>query len=457
MSPRRLDRPFAILVSPPVYDFALFDLFLKPFALLRIAKWLASAGWGIRVIDCLDYRDPMTLKSRKKPRRRDDGTGKFFRTPVGKPSALKSVPRRFARYGIEKHSLEEQLRRLTAESVSLVLIGSGMTYWYPGLKEALDTVKRVFPQVPVVVGGVYVSLCPDHCRKVVRPDFLVVGDAYPALEGILDELDLPHPTGPPDDSLFLHPASLLDAAPIRLNRGCPYRCDYCASYLLCGEFVPGDAARCFKSLREIHKRLGTTRFAFYDDALLVDKQRALIPFLERVIDSALPLAFYTPNGLHVREIDAEVAGLMKRAGFRDIRLGFESGSDDFHRRHGRKLEVSMLESSIDALRAGGFRQITVYVLSGLPGQYADEVEESIRFASRFRVRVELAGYSPIPGAPLWAESARLSRYPLEEEPLTHNNSIHPMEWKGFTLADRQRLKQLTHSFSTGPDSPLPSG
>ena len=441
------DSPIALFVSPPVYDFALFDLFLKPYGLLRLAGWLASAGWSVRFIDCLDYRDSMTLKSMKSPRRRSNGTGKFFRFPAAKPNALHEVPRRFARYGIETGSFMEQLRRLSAEPVSVVFVGSGMTYWYIGLKEVVEGVRSFFPTAKVVVGGVYATLCPEHCRKVIQPDYVVVGNAYPELSKILEKLKLICPPHPPGDDLFLQSANLQDAAPVRLNNGCPYRCDYCASHLICGDFIPGDPESCFRSVREIHRTLGTTQFAFYDDALLVNKGKALLPFLELVIESALPLSFFTPNGLHVREIDSDLARLMKKAGFEDIRLGFESGSENFHRRFGGKMEVSMMSRCIEVLRDAGFQRVTTYVLAGLPGQFAGEVEESIRYISRFGVRIEIAGYSPIPGSPLWQKSVRLSRYPLEEEPLTHNNSIHPMEWRGFTRADMKRLKTLAKDLS----------
>jgi hypothetical protein len=38
-----------------------------------------------------------------------------------------------------------------------------------------------------------------------------------------------------------------------------------------------------------------------------------------------------------------------------------------------------------------------------------------------------------------------SSFALEEEPLTHNNSLLPLRWKGFTVDDLSRLKALTRS------------
>ena len=86
--------------------------------------------------------------------------------------------------------------------------------------------------------------------------------------------------------------------------------------------------------------------------------------------------------------------------------------------------------------------VTAYVLAGLPGQQAEEVESSLRHAAGLGIRVRIAEYSPTPGSALWSEAVRRSSFDLEAEPLTHNNSILPMRWKGFMPEDLDRLKSL---------------
>jgi len=43
--------PRALLLAPPIYDFALYDLFLKPFALCRLGAWLRACGWRVRLVN----------------------------------------------------------------------------------------------------------------------------------------------------------------------------------------------------------------------------------------------------------------------------------------------------------------------------------------------------------------------------------------------------------------------
>jgi radical SAM superfamily enzyme YgiQ (UPF0313 family) len=99
------------------------------------------------------------------------------------------------------------------------------------------------------------------------------------------------------------------------------------------------------------------------------------------------------------------------------------------------------------LFSAGFdpRQITGYILAGLPGQRREEVEESLLHTAELGIRVRVAEYSPVPGTALWAEAVRRSRLPLAEEPLTHNNTLLPMQWAGLELEDLQRLKELARS------------
>jgi molybdenum cofactor biosynthesis enzyme MoaA len=152
--------------------------------------------------------------------------------------------------------------------------------------------------------------------------------------------------------------------------------------------------------------------------------------------------------VHLRHLDSACAELMKRAGFAEVRIGFESSSSEFHETLDSKLALPMLAQGLEHLLQAGFapREITAYVLAGMPNQRAEEVETSLRHAAGFGIRVGLAEYSPVPGSALWTEAVRRSPFDLEDEPLTHNNSILPMRGRDFTLEDLERLKTLSRSF-----------
>jgi radical SAM superfamily enzyme YgiQ (UPF0313 family) len=437
-------KPLALLINPPIYDFALYDLFLRPYGMLRIGAWLESGGWEVRYVNGLDYTDPVSSTVLGAPKRKVDGTGKFHRREVPLPAVLSGIGRSYARYGI----LSEELVGRLAEGKrppDAVFLATGMTYWYPGPAEAAKLIGDLHPRVPLIAGGIYASLLPEHCRSTCGPDYIVRGDDMAGLTAFLEGRRLPVPAGKPGARTLRHGVDK-DYGILRLNHGCPRDCDYCASRLLCGGFHPGDPSDALEEF-EGYFREGVRSFAFYDDALLSGKEEVLKPFLTGVLDFLAPagagVSFYLPNAVHIDLLDEETARLMVRAGFREIRFGFESSSASFHTAHDDQFEFDDFHRAVDACRAAGFPPEAVrgYVLCGLPGQTREEVERSVEYCAELGVRIHLARYSPVPGTRLWPESVRLSRYPIDEEPLLQNNTFFSLEWEGFTRADLSRLSE----------------
>jgi radical SAM superfamily enzyme YgiQ (UPF0313 family) len=96
------------------------------------------------------------------------------------------------------------------------------------------------------------------------------------------------------------------------------------------------------------------------------------------------------------------------------------------------------------LKQAGYKseEIGIYLLCGLPGQRAAEVEESIRFVKSSGARPIIAEYSPIPGTDLWNDAVAASPYPIDREPLFHNNSLLPCQNSDLTYERYQKLKLI---------------
>jgi len=440
-----------LLINPWVYDFAAYDLWAKPLGLLFLASLLKKNGWSIHYIDCLDVHHPALKPLRVKgPRRRPDHRGHFYQAEVERPSPLRGIPRRFHRFGLPPQAFREALQSLPKPRA--VLVTSGMTYWYQGVHEAIDIVKGAFPAVPVILGGIYATLCAEHAEEYAGADFIIKGwgeiQVLELLEGLtgvspsfipdLNNLDsLP----PPAFSLYPH----LDYCCVLTSRGCPFHCPYCASPLLNPRFITRDPAHVVNEIARWADR-GVEEFAFYDDALLVDREFA-IALLQGIEKRRSKIRFHTPNGLHCRGITEEVAHLMRRAGFATIRLGLETASSERQLATGGKVSNDDFKTAVQNLHRAGYapQEIGTYILAGLPGQERAEVEETIRFVKECGARPYLAEYSPIPGTPLWEEAVRASPFDLPGEPLFHNNTILPCRWEGLDWEDLQALKTMVHS------------
>ncbi len=152
-----------LLINPWVYDFAAYDLWAKPLGLLYLAALLIKNRWTIAYIDCLDVHHP-TLQTlgMKEPPRRPDHRGHFYREEIVKPSPLQNIPRRFYRFGLPPEAFRKTLAAVPTPRAALIT--SGMTYWYQGAHDVIKIVKEAFPQVPVILGGIYASLCAEHAK-----------------------------------------------------------------------------------------------------------------------------------------------------------------------------------------------------------------------------------------------------------------------------------------------------
>ena len=164
--------PHILLINPWIHDFAAYDFWAKPMGLLIIASMLRHHGIQVSYIDCLDRFHPRALKTDPGARY---GRGPYQKTRIPKPAGLRDVPRYYSRYGIKPQWFKDDLLRHGRPD--LVLVTSLMTYWYPGVQETIETIRSMFPRTPIVLGGIYARLCPDHARKRSGADHVVDGPA----------------------------------------------------------------------------------------------------------------------------------------------------------------------------------------------------------------------------------------------------------------------------------------
>lgn len=230
---------------------------------------------------------------------------------------------------------------------------------------------------------------------------------------------------------------------IATSKGCPFRCTYCASPILSKGFFRRDPLKVVDEVEYWADHYRINNIAFYDDALLVEPLNHFIPMMNEVLRRGVKCNFHTPNALHIREIDEEVATLLYRSQFKTIRLGFETSNEVTQIETGGKVDNKEFRQSINHLKRAGYsgEEMGVYIMAGLPGQRVGEVEESIAFVRETGAKPILVEYSPIPHTPLFEKAKEFSQFDIETEPLFHNNSILPCQWDGFTLSDFRRLKE----------------
>ncbi len=444
----RQEAPHILCVNPWIHDYAAFDFWAKPLGLLGLAAMLRDNGIRVSFMDCLDRFHP---RAGDRVKVLADGRGPYRKTVIPPPKGVEETGKRYFRYGIEPEWFKQDL--LAMERPDLVFVTSLMTYWAPGVRETISSIKEVFPDVPVVLGGIYATLCTDHARSCSLADEVVPGKGEEKLQELVfrytgfaftPKTDIGELDSQPYPALDL--ISHLSYAPILTSRGCPFSCEYCASSFLEPKFRRRSAQSVFREICHWHREKGVRDFAFYDDALLIDAERYAIPLLEAIIDAGMDLAFHTPNALHIREISQRTATLMFKAGFKTIRLGLETTDFSSERTHDTKVKANEFHTAVTLLKEAGFDhdQIGAYLLCGLPDQGLAEVKASMVEVEKSGITPVLAFYTPIPHTPMWEEAKTASRYDLDKDPVFSNNALFPCLAKGVPpIKTISQLKKIT--------------
>lgn len=441
---RRL--PHILLVNPWIYDFAAYDVWAKPFGLLSLGAILRRHGCRVSYVDCLDRFHPLSPKMADPASR--NGRGPYLKTPVPKPSGLADVPRTYSRYGILPEWFLADLAAVPDPDV--ILVTSLMTYWYPGVKETIRLLKDCYPKAPVILGGIYATLCTDHALAHAGADRVIPGpgetrllEMVAAATGIALE-----PRFDPT-RLDTHPFPAFELqrkigyVPLLTSRGCPYSCDYCASNILQPKRLLRDPALVAAEIGYWQDVAGVRDFVFYDDALLVDAHRHAIPLFEAIIRTGRDLMFHTPNAVHIREITPRLAALLYQAKVKTLRLGLETLAVE-GRTMDRKVRDAEFYRAVSYLLDAGFTrdQVGAYLLVGLPGQSLDLVARSIDIVKQSGVTPILAYYTPIPHTRMWPAAVAVSRYDLDSDPVFTNNAVMPCRPRGFDWGEISKLKAL---------------
>ena len=248
----------------------------------------------------------------------------------------------------------------------------------------------------------------------------------------------------------------LGYATILTSRGCPLNCTFCASQLVAGPYRWRSVDNVIAELHWLVRGLGVREFAFYDDALLTNRDHHFLPICEHLARMKTGCSFHTPNGLQAKLIDCDTAKLMRRAGFKTIRLAYESGNEGRQRDMSRKVSNESFARAVVHLQAAGFgpNELDAYVMMALPDQSLDEILRSMAFVHSLGVGIRLAAFSPIPGTVDYQRAVANGTIGEDNDPLLTNNSIVParLESESYATYDRiaQVAKQLNaHLVATG--------
>jgi len=430
-----------LLINPPVYDFSAYDLWAKPLALLYLSSILKKQNIHVQFFDYMDRLSDLIENTESD----EYGCGHYIKEECPKPKIIDNIKRNYYRFGIPKNIAEKYLD--TADKPDVIIIGSIMTYWYFGVVEAAASLKKIFPDVPIILGGVYATLCQEHAQNIPYINDVVSGGFY-SLGPVLNKYGIEIGNVNSDFSNFPIPDysfyKRLEYAALRTNIGCPFNCSYCAQKIL------NNKQHSFKSpyviKDEIYELVNSKKInniVFYDDALLYNANKHIKILFKEILNDNKGFNFHTPNGLHAKFLDEELAELMFHVKLINPRFSLETADPYEQRYSDHKITSEEFKASIKILRQAGYKngEYTVYLLVGMHNQNISNIKDSIKFAHDLGARISLSEYSPIPYTASWA----FIDDSLKNDPLCQNNTYFMSTNKNYD--ELLKLKQFAKNLN----------
>jgi radical SAM superfamily enzyme YgiQ (UPF0313 family) len=291
--------------------------------------------------------------------------------------------------------------------------------------------------VVVAMGGLHATVCPDEAAEHV--DYVFVGECERSWPAFLREL-------PKRPSRQIWRAAEFEAVdfqnaplprydllkngnwnrfPVQTTRGCPWRCDFCASSIMLQQpYRKRPVEQVIRDIRAIKQFRRRPFIEFADDNTFVDHRwgrnlcQALIP--ERV-------KWFTETDVTVAD-DNVLLGLLRQARCRQLLIGLESTDPaelsgvelkaDFKRRR-----AADYLGAVRRIQSHGVTVNGCFVL-GLDHQGPDIFERIFKFALAAPLyEVQITVMTAFPGTPLY------------ERLLQEDRVLEPGRWDLCTLFD----------------------
>ncbi len=276
--------------------------------------------------------------------------------------------------------------------------------------------------VPVVLGGLHVSLMPDEAQQ--HADAIVVNGAEGAWPQLVEDFKQgcmkPRYEGlkagmfKPD--AYVRPRfDLLEGRPynrvtVQTSRGCPINCEFCAASLrITSSFQQKPVDLVIDELRAATEVFEHPFVEFADDNTFINKKwsKALLREME-----PLNLRWFTETDISVAE-DPELLDLMAKAGCKQILIGLESptkgGLVDLDPTNWKAKRFDTYLDAITRIQAAGITVNGTFVL-GLDSHDTSvfaELRDFIRTSNL--IEVQLTVQTPFPGTPLYHRLKRDGR------------------------------------------------
>ncbi|MBC87571.1 MAG: hypothetical protein CL677_10385 [Bdellovibrionaceae bacterium] len=312
--------------------------------------------------------------------------------------------------------------RQQIESVQPDMIGihCNFTAYADDSYELAETIKNLFPNIPIVIGGAHPTIeGAEIMRNHPYIDIVAKGEGEQIIEalarhymgeipieevpGILHRVDGKVVANKPVelmkdlDVLPIPKRDYVDMekytyfnketiwyvknnpiATIMTSRGCPYNCVFCSTKVVwTRKWRFRSLEKVFEEIHDLVENHGVREIVINDDQFMTRRKR-IHAFCDHFIEAKLPVTFAVDSGISIWLIDEELLKKMKKAGFYSLRFPIETGCKETLKYVKKPVNLDKAKDMIRIATRMGF-WTSSNIIVGFPNETREQVMESIRY------------------------------------------------------------------------------
>ncbi|MCH7671900.1 MAG: B12-binding domain-containing radical SAM protein [Proteobacteria bacterium] len=344
----------------------------------------------------------------------------------------------------DKYSPENYAKTIQELDADVIAFSIMSPHWYP-MEPYFEQIKKLMPDLPLVIGGYQAMLSQQQTIENPNVDFICVGDGEYAIGNLVQHLKgvkpgpvdgmweklidgevyetEPHQIGDlaalpfPDYDVFAKEDGFDDVnssifgpkgilvLPVMTGRGCPYRCTYCCNTPLLEawktkktflrKYDPEDMVDELIRLRDLYH---VGYFEFWDE-LFLSNLKFVRAFFE-IYKEKIHLPFSINSRVEV--MNEKFCQTAAAAGCHTIWFGIESGDEEFRAKMlGRKMTNQQVLDAAANCKQAGINRLTFNIV-GTPLETAENMRQTLRLNQEIAPEhFFFFPYIPLRGTPLY--------------------------------------------------------
>lgn len=331
------------------------------------------------------------------------------------------------------------------------LVGiSCLTQTAPEVFNLAASIKKKYPELPVVLGNLHASFFAENILKDKYADIIVHGEGEytlsdlasavekgqdwetvhgisfrtnghvhhtPARETIKNLDDLPFPAWElfplKKYSLFGFAAIQEPGTLISTSRGCPYRCNFCSLLVMGHQRRKRTIKNIVDEFEYLAENFGYKQISFIDPIFPINKKEGLA-FCEEMRNRGLHKKVVWSTETRVDLVDKELLREMRGSGCRRVMYGIETGDEDTLNAIVKDFDLNRAVQATRIAKKEGIEVLGFFML-GAPGETPKSIQKTIAFAKD--LDIDFAKFSifvPYPGTDIYDQFVAEGRLNSED-------------------------------------------